>query len=51
MPETPEDYARLLYGMLHRADAGGYDVIIVERVPATPAWDGVRDRLARAVRR
>lgn len=51
MPESPGEYARLLYGMLHRADAEGYDVIIVEGVPETPAWDGVRDRLIRAARR
>ena len=51
MPESAADYARVLYGMLHRADAEGYDVVIVESVPATPAWDGVRDRLSRAARR
>ena len=51
MPESAADYARQLYGMLHRADAEGYDVVIVESVPATPAWDGVRDRLTRAERR
>ena len=48
MPSTAADYARLLYGMLHRADAEGYDTVIVEAVPADSAWDGVRDRLRRA---
>jgi L-threonylcarbamoyladenylate synthase len=51
MPATPSEYARLIYSMLHRADAEGYEVIVVEAVPSAPAWDGVRDRLTRAVRR
>jgi L-threonylcarbamoyladenylate synthase len=48
MPETAPEYARLLYGMLHRADAEGFDTVVVEDVPPGPAWDGVRDRLRRA---
>jgi L-threonylcarbamoyladenylate synthase len=48
LPESPREYARVLYGMLHRADAEGYDVVIVEGVPEGAAWDGVRDRLRRA---
>jgi L-threonylcarbamoyladenylate synthase len=50
MPDEPADYARLLYSMLHRADADGFEVVIVEDVPADSAWDGVRDRLRRASR-
>lgn len=50
MPENASEYARLLYGMLHRADAEGYDTVIVEEVPPGTAWDGVRDRLRRAAR-
>ena len=48
MPASAPEYARLLYGMLHRADAEGYDVVLVEAVPGDSAWDGVRDRLRRA---
>lgn len=50
MPQAPADYARVLYGMLHQADADRFDVVIVEAVPAGAAWDGVRDRLRRAAR-
>jgi L-threonylcarbamoyladenylate synthase len=50
MPERPGDYARLLYSMLHRADAEGFGQVIVEAVPDGAAWDGVRDRLRRASR-
>ena len=50
MPNDPAKYARVLYGMLHRADAEGFDVVIVEGVPDGSAWDGVRDRLRRAAR-
>ena len=50
MPQLPSDYARVLYGMLHRADAEGFAVVIVEDVPAGAAWDGVRDRIRRAAR-
>jgi L-threonylcarbamoyladenylate synthase len=50
MPDGAAEYARLLYGMLHRADAEGYDVVVVEAVPGGAAWDGVRDRLRRAAR-
>jgi L-threonylcarbamoyladenylate synthase len=50
MPDTPAEFARVLYGMLHRADAEGYQVVIVEGVPDGAAWDGVRDRLRRAAR-
>ena len=50
MPPSPADYARVLYGMLHQADAERFDVVIVEEVPADAAWDGVRDRLRRAAR-
>jgi L-threonylcarbamoyladenylate synthase len=48
MPQAPADYARVLYGMLHQADAQRFEVVIVEAVPASAAWDGVRDRLRRA---
>ena len=48
MPATPEAYARRLYAALHAMDARGVAALLVERVPDGDAWDGVRDRLARA---
>lgn len=48
MPDPPEEYARVLYATLHRVDAEGYDVAVVEALPEGSAWDGLRDRLARA---
>jgi len=50
MPAEPAAYARELYGALHRMDRAGVALILVERPPADPAWDGVRDRLDRAAR-
>jgi L-threonylcarbamoyladenylate synthase len=50
MPANPAAYAALLYDQLHALDAAGVDVIVVERVPAGAAWDGIRDRLERAAR-
>lgn len=44
----PEAYARGLYAELHRGDEIGAQLILVERVPALPAWRGIHDRLARA---
>ncbi len=48
MPETPADYARLLYATLHALDQRELGRIVVDPVPATEAWRAVRDRLARA---
>jgi L-threonylcarbamoyladenylate synthase len=48
MPAGAEGYARRLYAELHALDAAGCDVALVEQVPSGAAWDGVRDRLARA---
>jgi len=48
MPAEPAAYARELYDVLHRLDALGCDLVLVEEPPATPAWAGVRDRLRRA---
>jgi L-threonylcarbamoyladenylate synthase len=46
----PLAYAARLYTALHDFDDAGYDVIVVERVPASPEWLGIRDRLERAAR-
>ena len=48
MPGTADDYAQRLYGTLHALDDAGCDVIVIERVPSTAEWAGVRDRLERA---
>lgn len=48
MPDDPDEYARVLYATLHRVDAEGYDVVVIEALPRDPAWDALRDRLARA---
>lgn len=48
LPADPAGYARSLFAVLHALDDLGCTRIIVEEVPAGSAWDGVRDRLARA---
>lgn len=50
MPSSPAAYARELYAALHSLDERGCDVVFVERVPRTTAWEGVRDRLERGAR-
>lgn len=49
MPETPGEYARLLYATLHALDQRELARIVVDPLPDTEAWRAVRDRLARAV--
>jgi L-threonylcarbamoyladenylate synthase len=51
LPADPAGYARGLYAALHRLDAVGLAEILVERVPAGPEWEAVRDRLRRAASR
>lgn len=48
MPEQAEDAARELFAALRDFDLAGVKLIWVETPPATPAWEGVRDRLQRA---
>ena len=48
MSAKPAQYARDLYAILHRLDAQHFDVIVVEPVPESEEWDGIRDRLQRA---
>jgi L-threonylcarbamoyladenylate synthase len=48
MPDSPPDFARALYATLRHLDEQGFDLLIVERVPAGDEWDGIRDRLLRA---
>lgn len=48
MPNDPEGYARELYAALRDLDAAGNELIVVERIPESPAWAAVNDRLRRA---
>ena len=47
-PETPDDYARLLYATLRWLDVSGCRLIVVEALPLLPEWAAVWDRLSRA---
>ena len=44
----PLRFAHDLYAHLRRLDRAGAGTIVVEAVPDGPAWDAIRDRLARA---
>ena len=48
IPRDAAAYARALYAELHRCDAEGAELIVVEAVPEGPEWAGIADRLARA---
>ena len=48
IPHDAEAFARALYGELHRCDAAGARLIVVEALPETPEWSGIADRLRRA---
>ena len=48
MSADPAVYARDLYAILHQLDALNFDVIVVEPVPLSEPWEGIRDRLKRA---
>ncbi len=48
IPHDAEAFARALYAELHRCDAAGAELIVVESPPAAPEWAGVADRLRRA---
>ena len=48
MPHDAEAFARALYGELHRCDAAGAELIVVEAPPDSPEWSGIADRLRRA---
>ncbi len=49
LPAEPIGYARALYAALHELDEADVELILIEEVPAIPAWDAVRDRLGRMV--
>lgn len=48
MPAEPAPAAHELFAVLRELDDQGTHLIWVEEPPATPEWDGVRDRLQRA---
>ena len=48
IPDDAEAFARALYAELHRCDEMGVGCIVVESLPETPEWAGIRDRLRRA---
>jgi len=48
IPRDAEAFARALYAELHRCDAAGAALIVVEAPPDSPEWSGIADRLRRA---
>ena len=48
MPDDASKYAAVLYETLHTLDSLGLDVIVVEPLPSSAEWMGIRDRLERA---
>jgi len=48
IPHDAEAFARALYAELHRCDAAGAELIVVEATPDLPEWSGIADRLRRA---
>lgn len=48
LPAQPEGYARGLYAALRELDQTGSALIVVEAIPAHPAWAAVADRMRRA---
>jgi len=50
MPAVPEDYASMLYSVLHQADGSDCDVLLIALPPEDPAWIAVHDRIRRAAR-
>jgi len=48
LPNDPAAYAAAIYGALHELDLLRLPMIAIERVPATPEWSPLRDRLERA---
>jgi L-threonylcarbamoyladenylate synthase len=47
-PEDPHVYARELYGLLRTLDRAGLARILIEKLPDTPEWIALNDRLGRA---
>lgn len=49
LPLAPEGYAHGLYAALRAMDSTGAAIILIESPPADDAWQGVNDRVRRAV--
>jgi L-threonylcarbamoyladenylate synthase len=49
LPDEPSGYAHDLYAALRELDHAGVDLILIESIPETPAWQAVADRLRRAL--
>lgn len=50
MPASADAYGRALYARLRAIDRWACRMVLVERPPASAAWDAVRDRLERAAK-
>ena len=48
IPHDAEAFARAIYAELHRCDAAGAELIVVEALPETAQWRAIADRLRRA---
>lgn len=48
IPHDVEAFARAIYAELHQADDSGARLIVIEKLPEGPAWQGIADRLTRA---
>ena len=48
LPAEPHGYAHELYQALRMLDNQQYQLIIIESVPMTPAWNAIADRLSKA---
>jgi L-threonylcarbamoyladenylate synthase len=48
IPHDPAAFARAIYAELHQCDEAGAELIVVEALPADPAWRAIADRLRRA---
>ncbi len=46
LPDFPAGYAQQLYTMLREADESGVEMILMEAVPQTQAWEAIYNRLA-----
>jgi L-threonylcarbamoyladenylate synthase len=48
IPHDAKAFGRVIYAELHRCDAAGAGLIVVEATPELPEWTGIADRLRRA---
>ena len=48
MPNNASDYGAKLYAVLYELEQSGVTTVLVEKVPDSPQWQAVNDRLRRA---